>query len=177
VAELGRLDVVVANAGMTTSAPAWEIPLENWDATIGICLTGAYYTARAAIPIMIEQGTGGAIVFTSSVAGLVGLPLLADYVAAKHGVTGLAKTLANELGKYRIRVNSVHPFGVNTGLKPGLREQLDRDPGLGVMYMGALPDPVSEPEDIAAAVAWIASDEARHVTGIQLPVDLGRTNR
>jgi len=71
----------------------------------------------------------------------------------------------------------VHPFGVNTGLKPGLREQLDRDPGLGVMYMGALPDPVSEPEDIAAAVAWIASDEARHVTGIQLPVDLGRTNR
>jgi len=177
VAELGRLDVVVANAGMTTSAPAWEIPLENWDATIGICLTGAYYTARAAIPIMIEQGTGGAIVFTSSVAGLVGLPLLADYVAAKHGVTGLAKTLANELGKYRIRVNSVHPFGVNTGLKPGLREQLDRDPGLGVMYMGSLPDPVSEPEDIAAAVAWIASDEARHVTGIQLPVDLGRTNR
>ena len=94
--------MVVANAGMTTTARAWEIPLENWDVTIGICLTGAYYTARAAIPVMIEQGTGGAIVFTSSVAGLVGLPLLADYVAAKHGVTGLA----NELGQYRIRVNS-----------------------------------------------------------------------
>jgi NAD(P)-dependent dehydrogenase (short-subunit alcohol dehydrogenase family) len=116
-------------------------------------------------------------VFTSSVAGLVGLPLLADYVAAKHGVTGLAKTLANELGQYRIRVNSVHPFGVNTGLKPGLRELIDRDPGLGLLYTGTLPDPVSEPEDIAAAVTWLASDEARHVTGIQLPVDLGRTNR
>jgi SDR family mycofactocin-dependent oxidoreductase len=177
VAELGRLDVVVANAGMTTSANAWEIPLENWDATIGICLTGAYYTARAAIPVLIKQGVGGAIVFTSSVAGLVGLPLLADYVAAKHGVTGLAKTLANELARYRIRVNSVHPHGVNTELKPGLRERLNGDQEYGPLFMGALPDPVSEPEDIAAAVAWLASDEARHVTGIQLPVDLGRTNR
>jgi SDR family mycofactocin-dependent oxidoreductase len=177
VAELGRLDVVVANAGMTTTGRAWEIPLENWDVTIGVNLTGAYYTARAAIPIMIEQGTGGAIVFTSSVAGLRGLPLLADYVAAKHGVTGLAKTLANELGKYRIRVNTVHPHGVNTDLKPGMRTLIEDDPGLVPFYLGVLPDPVSEAEDIAAAVAWLASYEARHVTGIQLPVDLGRTNR
>jgi SDR family mycofactocin-dependent oxidoreductase len=177
VAELGRLDVVVANAGMTTTGRAWEIPLENWDETIGINLTGAYYTARAAIPIMIEQGTGGAIVFTSSVAGLRGLPLIADYVAAKHGVTGLAKSLANELAKYRIRVNSVHPFGVNTGLKPEVRRLIEETPELGPLYMGSLPDPVSEAEDIAAAVAWLASNEARHVTGIQLPIDLGRTNR
>ena len=177
VAELGRLDVVVANAGMTTIGQAWEIPLENWDVTIGVNLTGAYYTARAAIPVMIEQGTGGAIVFTSSVAGLRGLPLLADYVAAKHGVTGLAKTLANELGKYRIRVNTVHPHGVNTDLKPGMRAVIEADPGLIPFYLGVLPDPVSEAEDIAAAVAWLASYEARHVTGIQLPVDLGRTNR
>jgi SDR family mycofactocin-dependent oxidoreductase len=177
VSELGRLDVVVANAGMTTLAPAWEIPLENWDVTIGVNLTGAYYTARAAIPIMIEQGCGGSIVFTSSVAGLRGLPLLADYVAAKHGVTGLAKTLANELARYSIRVNSVHPHGVNTELKPGMRELLDRDPEFIPLYQGSLPDPVSEAEDIAAAVAWLASHEARHVTGIQLPVDLGRTNR
>lgn len=178
VAELGRLDVVVANAGMTSAAPAWEIELESWEATIGINLTGAFHTAKATVPIMIEQGTGGAIVFTSSVAGLSGLPLLADYVAAKHGVTGLAKSLANELGKYRIRVNSVHPHGVNTDLKPGgFRERLNGDFELGSQFMGTLPDMVSEPEDIAAAVAWIASYEARHVTGIQLPVDLGRTNR
>jgi NAD(P)-dependent dehydrogenase (short-subunit alcohol dehydrogenase family) len=126
---------------------------------------------------MIAQGTGGAIVFTSSVAGLRGLPLLADYVAAKHGVTGLAKALANELARYRIRVNTVHPFGVNTDLVPGIRTALAEDPELASHYSATLPDPVSEAQDIAAAVAWLASTEARHVTGIQLPVDLGRTNR
>lgn len=177
VAELGRLDVVVANAGMTTAGRAWEIDLEHWQATIDINLTGAFHTVKAAVPLMIEQATGGAIVFTSSVAGLRGLPLLADYVAAKHGVTGLAKTLANELGPHRIRVNSVHPHGVATQLVPGIRALIEEDAGLGAFYQGVLPDGVSQPEDIAAAVAWIASDEARHITGIQLPVDLGRTNR
>ncbi|MGW2824276.1 mycofactocin-coupled SDR family oxidoreductase [Streptomyces sp. NPDC001443] len=177
VRELGRLDVVVANAGMTTFARTWEIELDHWQATLDINLTGAFHTVKAAVPIMIEQGTGGSIVFTSSVAGLRGLPLLADYVAAKHGVTGLAKTLANELGSHRIRVNSVHPHGVNTKLVPGIRPILERDPELASFYQGVLPDGVSQAEDIAAAVAWIASDEARHVTGVQLPVDLGRTNR
>jgi NAD(P)-dependent dehydrogenase (short-subunit alcohol dehydrogenase family) len=122
VAELGRLDVVVANAGRTTVGRAWEIPLENWDETIGVNLTG-------------------------------------------------------ELAKYRIRVNSVHPFGVNTGLKPGMRELIEETPEVIPFYLGSLPDQVSEAEDIAAAVAWLASSKARHVTGIQLPVDLGRTNR
>lgn len=178
VSELGRLDVVVANAGMTTAALTWEIDLEHWHATIDNNLHGAFYTAKAAVPIMIEQGTGGAIVFTSSVAGLEGLPFLADYVAAKHGVTGLAKTLANELAVHRIRVNSVHPHGVRTGLTvPELHEAMAVRPELGLLYMGSLPDQMSESEDIAAAVAWIASNEARHVTGVQLPVDLGRTNR
>lgn len=176
VAELGRLDVVVANAGMTTVASAWDIDLEHWEATIGINLTGAFITAKAAIPIMIEQGTGGAIVFTSSTAGLRGLPLMADYVAAKHGVTGLAKALANELGEYRIRVNSVHPFGVNTDLVPNVRPTIEANPSLGKFFAGVLPDMMSQADDIAAAVAWIASSEARHVTGVQLPVDLGRTN-
>ncbi|QII07353.1 mycofactocin-coupled SDR family oxidoreductase [Rhodococcoides fascians A25f] len=178
VNELGRLDVVVANAGMTTAALTWEIDLEHWHATIDNNLHGAFYTAKAAVPIMIEQGAGGAIVFTSSVAGLKGLPFLADYVAAKHGVTGLAKTLANELAIHRIRVNSVHPHGVRTGLTvPELHEAMALRSELGLLYMGSLPDQMSESEDIAAAVAWIASNEARHVTGVQLPVDLGRTNR
>ncbi|MFJ9088947.1 mycofactocin-coupled SDR family oxidoreductase [Streptomyces sp. NPDC102384] len=177
VRDLGRLDVVVANAGMTTQASAWEIDLESWEATIGINLTGAFHTAKVAVPLMLDQGTGGSIVFISSVAGLRGLPLLADYVAAKHGVTGLAKTLANELGPHRIRVNSVHPHGVNTDLVPGIRTRLEVDAELSAFFQGTLPDGVSEAEDIAAAVAWIASHEARHVTGIQLPVDLGRTNR
>ncbi|MEW2397207.1 mycofactocin-coupled SDR family oxidoreductase [Streptomyces sp. NPDC046862] len=177
VRELGRLDVVAANAGMTTFARAWEIEPEHWKATLDVNLTGAFHTMKAAVPLMIERATGGAIVFTSSVAGLRGLPLLADYVAAKHGVTGLAKSLANELGPYRIRVNSVHPHGINTKLVPGLRPILKKDPALAAFYEGILPDAVSQAEDIAAAVAWIASDEARHVSGIQLPVDLGRTNR
>jgi NAD(P)-dependent dehydrogenase (short-subunit alcohol dehydrogenase family) len=151
----------------------------HWAEQIDTNLNGPFHTAKAAIPIMIEQGTGGAIVFTSSVAGLRGLPYLAGYVAAKHGVTGLAKTLANELAEHRIRVNTVHPHGVQTGLTvPELFPMIqDASPTLSTLYMGQLLDPVSQAEDIAAAVAWLASNEARHVTGIQLPVDLGRTNR
>lgn len=178
VAELGRLDVVIANAGMTSAAPAWEIDAEHWQVTLDINLTGAFHTAKAAIPHMIKQATGGSITFTSSVAGLRGLPWMADYAAAKHGVVGLAKTLANELGEYRIRVNTVHPFGVLTGLRmTEIQDYSPQKPLLAPLFMGGLPDLISEADDIAAAVAWIASDEARHVTGIQLPVDLGRTNR
>ncbi|MEN2739553.1 mycofactocin-coupled SDR family oxidoreductase [Microbacterium sp. X-17] len=178
VAELGRLDVVVANAGMTSGAMAWDIDDEHWDVTIGMNLTGAFYTAKAAMPIMIEQGTGGSITFTSSMAGLVGLPFMADYVAAKHGVTGLAKALSNELAPYWIRCNSVHPFGVQSGLQmTEVGSLLDQYEVYRPMFNPALPDYISQPEDIAAAVAWIASDEARHVTGIQLPVALGRSNR
>lgn len=178
VAELGRLDVVVANAGMTTAARVWEIDPEHWQATIDINLTGAFHTAKATVPTLLAQGTGGSMVFISSVAGLRGLPFLADYSAAKHGVVGLAKTLANELAEYRIRVNTVHPHGVETDLKvPELFPLVEGHPELGPLYMPGLPTPVSSVGDIAAAVAWIASDEARHVTGIQLPVDLGRTNR
>ncbi|GAC70334.1 mycofactocin-coupled SDR family oxidoreductase [Gordonia soli] len=178
VDDLGRLDVVIANAGITTSAPAWEISLENWEESISVNLTGAFYTAKVAIPVLLDQRAGGSIVFVSSVAGLRGLPLMADYVSAKHGVTGLAKALANELAPHRIRVNSIHPFGVETGLKvTELHPQLEARPDLGLYFMGTLPDRISQADDIAAATAWLASDEARHVTGIQLPVDLGRTNR
>jgi SDR family mycofactocin-dependent oxidoreductase len=178
VDELGRLDVVIANAGMTNTANAWEITAESWRETIDVNLTGAFHTAKAAIPTLIEQQAGGAITFISSVAGLVGVPFSADYVAAKHGVTGLAKALANELAGYRIRVNSVHPHGVNTPLKPGLRARLEKEPELWALFFaGTLPVKWNEVEDLAAAVAWISSDEARHVTGIQLPVDYGRTAR
>jgi SDR family mycofactocin-dependent oxidoreductase len=180
VAQLGRLDVVIANAGMTTAALTWEIDAEHWRETLDHNLTGAFHTAKAAIPIMLEQGTGGAIVFTSSVAGLRGLPFIADYTAAKHGVVGLAKVLANELAPYRIRVNTVHPWGVQTGLDlsavftPLIRDNREYAALYGTTIW---PDQISEADDIAAAVAWLASDEARHVTGIQLPVDRGRTNQ
>ncbi len=179
VHEFGGLDVVVSNAGMTAAARFWEIDEQHWQESIDVNLTGAFHVARATVPILIESGRGGAVVFTASVAGVRGLPLLAAYVAAKHGVVGLAKTLANELAEYRVRVNTVVPHAVATDLTvPELMPLLDEVGGtLPAMYVGALPDAASTPDDIAAAVAWLASDEARHITGIQLPVDLGRTNR
>jgi SDR family mycofactocin-dependent oxidoreductase len=179
VTELGGLDVVIANAGMTTAASTWEIEAEQWRESVEVNLTGAFHTAKATVPLLIEQGRGGAMVFIGSVAGVRGLPYLAAYSAAKHGVVGLASVLANELAPYRIRVNTVHPWGVDTDLRATeLFDRLDADPTHRAMYGAAgWPDQTSSPEDIAAAVAWLASDEARHVTGIQLPVDRGRTNR
>ena len=175
VSELGRLDVVVANAGLTSAALSWTISMESWEETLSVNLTGAFVTAKATVPVLLEQGTGGSIVFTSSVAGLRGLPFLAHYSAAKHGVVGLTRSMASELAQHNIRVNSVHPFGVETGLHvnelPALLEEYATT--LAPIYMQSLPDSKSLPADIADAVAWLASDEARHVTGIQLPIDLG----
>ncbi|MCZ4077168.1 mycofactocin-coupled SDR family oxidoreductase [Rhodococcus sp. H36-A4] len=178
VAQLGRLDVVIANAGICAAGMSWEITPEQWKETIDVNLTGTFFAAKAAIPILLDQGTGGSIVMTSSVAGLKGLPFLAHYTASKHGIVGLCRTMANELGQFGIRVNTIHPHGVATGMQPGdMMALIEKYPSLGPIFMGSLPDPISEPEDIAAAVAWLASDEARHVTGIQLPLDLGVLTR
>jgi SDR family mycofactocin-dependent oxidoreductase len=179
VATLGRLDIVVANAGICSAAMSWEITVEQWDETLAVNLTGVFYTIKATVPILLKQATGGSIIIISSVAGLRGLPFLGHYAASKHGVVGLARSMANELAMHNIRVNTVHPFGVETGMKV-----VDRTPlaekyadTLGPIFMGSLPDAMSQPEDIANAVAWLASDESRHVTGIQLPVDLGTLTR
>ena len=179
IAELGRLDVVVANAGICSAAPSWEISLEQWRETIDTNLTGVFHTAKATVPTLIEQGTGGSVIITSSVAGLRGLPFLGHYAASKHGVVGLARSMANELGQFNIRVNTIHPHGVATGMTVDDLQPLiaANAATLGPIFMQTLPDPVSQPEDIANAVAWLASDEARHVTGIQLPVDLGTLAR
>ncbi|MFV9428571.1 mycofactocin-coupled SDR family oxidoreductase [Rhodococcus zopfii] len=175
VAELGGLDIVVANAGVCTAATTWEHALEQWKETIDINLTGVFHTVKAAVPILLEQGRGGAIVMTSSVAGLRGLPFVAAYSASKHGVVGLCKTLANELGQHRIRVNTVHPAGVTTDMQPVEMQQMiaDHAATLGPIFMNALPDEATDAEDIAGTVAWLLSDEARHITGAQIPVDLG----
>jgi SDR family mycofactocin-dependent oxidoreductase len=175
VAEFGRLDIVVANAGICPSNWSWEIPVEQWQETIDVNLTGTFFTMKATIPTLIEQGTGGSIIITSSVAGLRGLPFLAHYAASKHGVVGMAKSIANEVGQYNIRVNTVHPHGVMTGMQPARMGELIQENAatLGPIFMGTLPDFISQPEDIAAAVAFLASDDARHITGVQLPVDLG----
>ncbi|MCF8588841.1 mycofactocin-coupled SDR family oxidoreductase [Gordonia liuliyuniae] len=175
VGELGRLDVIIANAGVCSAATTWEHALDQWQETIDVNLTGVFHTVKAAVPILLEQGQGGAIVMTSSVAGLRGVPFAAAYSASKHGLVGLCRTLANELGQHRIRVNTVHPAGVNTDMQPVDMQQLitEHADTLGPIFMNALPDTMSDAEDIAATVAWLASDEARHVTGSQIPVDLG----
>ncbi|MFB4308289.1 mycofactocin-coupled SDR family oxidoreductase [Actinomadura sp. GTD37] len=178
VAELGRLDVVVANAGIVNYGRTWELDEDQWQDVIDTNLTGVWKTVKATVPTLVEQGQGGSVIITSSVAGLKGLPFLAHYASSKHGVVGLAKVLANELGEHDIRVNTIHPHGVRTGMTGGaLNELLEGAPLLGPLYMPALPYSMVEPEDIANMVAFLASDEGRYITGAQLPVDLGALNR
>jgi SDR family mycofactocin-dependent oxidoreductase len=180
VAQLGRLDIVVANAGIMTAGRLWELSSEQWDQMIGVNLTGTFNTVKASVPIMIEQGTGGSIILISSVSGLVGQPFVGHYVTTKHGVVGMCRSLANELGEYNIRVNSVHPVGVNTLMvtEPDLFPMIEeRAATLGPIFMNTLPFEFLEPEDIAGLVAFLVSDEAKYMTGAQVPMDLGNTNR
>jgi SDR family mycofactocin-dependent oxidoreductase len=176
VAELGRLDIVVANAGVLTSGRFWELTAEQWRDTIGVNLTGTFHTLKAAAPILIEQGEGGSIIAVSSTGGLRGLPFIGAYNASKHGVVGLVKTLANEVAEYGIRVNSIHPTGVMTGMAADELQGLiaEKAATLGPIYMNAIPDPLMmQPEDVTGTVAWLASDDAKYVTGAQIPVDMG----
>ncbi|XVQ15793.1 mycofactocin-coupled SDR family oxidoreductase [Spirillospora sp. CA-255316] len=178
VARFGRLDVVVANAGIVNYGRAWELTEEQWQDLIDVNLTGVWKTVKATVPVLIEQGQGGAVIITSSVAGLKGLPFLAHYASSKHGVVGLAKSLANELSEHDIRVNTVHPHGVRTGMTDGsMQSYIEGSPNLGPLYMPALPYEMVEPDDVANMVAFLASEEGRYITGAQLPVDLGALNR
>ena len=185
VAQLGRLDIVLANAGIASFAPVQDLDDETWDDMIDVNLTGVFKTVRAALPHLRAGGNGGAIVLTSSTAGIMGLPNLAHYVAAKHGVVGLMKTLALELAPEMIRVNSVHPTSVDTDMihneqtygtfrpdkAPG--EVTRDDVGEAFQSLNALPVRWVEPVDISNAILFLVSDDARYVTGVQLPVDAG----
>ncbi|NIL76684.1 mycofactocin-coupled SDR family oxidoreductase [Rhodococcus sp. B10] len=183
VAELGRLDIVLANAGIASFAPVDELTDEMWDDMIDINLTGVFKTVRAALPHLKAGGRGGAIVLTSSTAGIKGLGNLAHYVAAKHGVVGLVKTFANEFAPYNIRVNSVHPTSVNTDMihneqtyktfLPDNPNPQKDDAAEAFKTLNALPIEWVEPVDISNAIAFLVSDEGRYITGVQLPVDAG----
>lgn len=180
LAELGRLDIVVANAGVINSAYTWEMTATQWQEVIDVNLTGTFNTCKAAIPTMIAQGEGGSIVITSSTAGLYGQPFTASYTASKHGVVGLARCLANELAEYDIRVNTIHPTGVNTEMQnvPDLFGMIQaKAETLGPVYMNSLPYLFVEPEAVANAVAFLASDDGRYTTGSQLRIDCGKLNR
>ena len=176
-----RLDIVIANAGIAPMAAP-----EAWQDVIDVNLTGVYNTIDVAMKPMIKFGNGGSIVLTSSVAGLVGLgsPVggSVGYAAAKHGIVGIMRVYANFLAPYSIRVNSVHPAGVNTPMidneftrswLDGIAQESQGGPDLG----NALPVQALEPEDIANAVFWLVSDAARYVTGVTLPVDAGYVNK
>jgi SDR family mycofactocin-dependent oxidoreductase len=180
VREFGRLDVVCANAGIAGFAEnTWTLTDVQWEEMIGVNLTGVWKTVRAAVPAMIEAGNGGSIVITSSTGGAKGLPGIgAHYCAAKHGVVGLMRTLANELAPHFIRVNTVHPTGVDTPmLINDAAMQAVSVAGELVGMQNALPVELVEPVDISNAIVWLASEEARYVTGVSLPVDAGFLQR
>jgi SDR family mycofactocin-dependent oxidoreductase len=179
VAQLGRLDIVSANAGICTIQTWDEVTPQVWQDTLDTNLTGVWNTMVVSVPYLIAVG-GGSIICTSSTAGIKGLPYLAPYVAAKHGVVGIARTMANELARHSIRVNTVHPTGVDTPMGHGLgglEPLINRDPNLGPIYMNTLPVEVVDPRDISNAVLFLASDEARYVTGLEFTVDAGNTIR
>jgi (+)-trans-carveol dehydrogenase len=182
VAQLGRLDIVAANAGIYQIHPALELDDAGWQETIDINLTGVWNTVKVALPHLVA-GNGGSIILTSSLAGLKGLANSVHYNAAKHGVVGIMRSIANEFAPYNIRVNSVHPTAVNTIMIQNkavwsLFDPANPDPSResaseAFQSLNALPTPWVEPVDISNAILFLASDEARFITGVTLPVDAG----
>ena len=175
-----RLDIVVANAGIFSFGRMWEITLEQWRDVIDVNLTGVFHTMKATVPRLIEQGEGGSIILISSVSGLKGTPFTGAYTASKHGVTGLCRTLANELGEHRIRVNSVHPASVPTPMitDPALFDLiLEHSDTVAPIYMNTLPYMDMPADYVSRMVAYLASDDAKYMTGVQVPIDFGNLIR
>lgn len=178
VERFGRIDILFNNAGICAYGLAHELTEDEWDAMLDINLKGAWLVARRVIPVMIGQGSG-VIVNNSSIAGLRGMGRLSHYAASKWGLTGLTKSWAIELAPHGIRVNSIHPTGVNTPMNDGLawlegatpQEIAERSAG------NLLPVPWVEPEDVAEAVLYLASERGRFITGTQLVLDAGLLTR
>ncbi|MGW0040121.1 mycofactocin-coupled SDR family oxidoreductase [Rhodococcus sp. NPDC003348] len=184
VEQLGRLDIIVANAGIGTGGVTLDQTDEfDWQEMLDINLSGVWKSVKAGVPQMIAAGNGGSIVLTSSVGGLKAYPNMGPYIAAKHGVVGLMRTFAVELGQHSIRVNTVHPTNVNTPMfmnegamkmfRPDLENPGPEDLKVVAQLMHVLPVGWVEPEDISNAVLFLASDESRYVTGLPLTVDAG----
>ena len=183
VAELGRLDIVSANAGILSRGTADALAEASWQDMIDINLTGVWHTAKAAVPHLIAGGRGGSIVLTSSAVVMKGIANFAHYVSAKHGVVGLARTMARELAPHLIRVNALHPGNVDTAMirnpetlrlfRPDLENPTVEDAAAAFQATNAMPIPWVEPEDISNALLFLASDEARYITGVSLSVDAG----
>jgi (+)-trans-carveol dehydrogenase len=179
----GHIDVLLVNAGIGSLGLSWELSERQWRDMIDVNLTGAWLTVRAAAPHMIKAERGGSIIFTNSVAGLLGRTNMSHYAASKHGLVGLMRSLANELAPYHIRVNSVHPGNVDTDmvqnetgrrlLLPDVENPTQEQFAAAAAELNAIPVPWVESVDVSNAVLWLASDESRFVTGATLPVDAG----
>ena len=177
VEQFGRLDIVVANAGVMSWGRAWEIPAEQWQEMIDINLTGFWNTVKATAPAMIEAGNGGSIIAISSAAGIKAVPGAGHYSASKFGIVGLTNSVAIELGEYGIRVNSVHTYGVDTALgnDPSLYATFEQHPRYAYSFSpGALPtDSLTPPEQVSEVVLFLASDASALLTGAQVAADKG----
>ncbi|WP_305092702.1 mycofactocin-coupled SDR family oxidoreductase [Prescottella sp. R16] len=184
--ELGPIDTIVANAGICDNpGPSWEIDDDIWNRSIDVNVTGTWNTIGAGVAVM--NPNGGSVVITSSTAAIKAVPGASHYSAAKTAITGLAKTLANELGGRSIRVNTVHPGAVGTPmtlnpatfarLRPDLENPTAADVAEVLSRRMLLPVPWVEPVDVSNAVLFLASDESRYVTGLQMVVDAGQTQK
>ena len=186
VAELGRLDIVCANAGITGPyAPAESLAerARIFRTVVDVNLTGAYLTIEASKQAVIDSGRGGSVIITSSLAGLRALGAGGGYTEAKHGLVGLMRATAHQLAPHMIRVNSIHPSGVNTPmiindvtfrmLRPGQDVTSKEDATTALGQTNLLPVPLIETSDIDNAVLFLASDDSRFVTGVALPLDAG----
>jgi SDR family mycofactocin-dependent oxidoreductase len=183
VAELGRIDFVLANAGILPIAGEQAQDISAFDDAIDVMLNGVYYTIEAALPALLEHGDGGVIVITSSVAGLSGMHARfsqrthggAGYLAAKHGVVGVMRGYANMLAEKNIRVNTVHPTGLASPMivNPQVEKLLQDQPEFGAAFENLMPVPLIEPSDISEAMVYLCGPSGRYITGITLPVDAG----
>ena len=186
--ELGPIDIVVANAGIYSFAPSWEMSEQQWNETVNVDLKGVWITCKVSIPHMLPRKSGK-ILCISSTAGVKGMHSLSHYVAAKHGVLGLVKTLAIELAPYNINVNAICPTSVDTNMckNQAIYDAFAGGPGPLATYehMLELTNSINlftdrdllPPQAISEVVLWLASDEARHLTGSAIPVDAGYLTR
>lgn len=187
ISEFGRLDVVCANAGVSSFGKVWELSDAQWQNLLDVNLTGVWRTVKAAVPAMIEAGNGGSLILTASFAANKGVPNIGHYVTSKHGVVGLMRTLAVELAEHRIRANTVNPSSVGTGMffneqtygffRPDLENPGRDDMAEVAQTLNTFPVPWMEPVDISNAVVYLASDEARYVTGAQFAIDAGAVGK
>lgn len=179
VAQFGRLDIILANAGIFSPLPGVEDPRQTFLDVIDTNLTGVWNTVEAALPALLATGGGGAIVLTSSVAGLKGVgadsPGGMAYTAAKHAVVGMMRAYATNLAPRGIRVNTVHPTGVSSPMIANevIQGYFGEHPEYAAAFENLMPVDLVEPVDISNAIVWLVSDDARYVTGVTLPVDAG----